>query len=99
MDLKILSTDEYGNISYLFASDGQLVLYLQLHVLGYAILPLGCAILSCCFTLQDVDLICTDYFAVQVRQHPRVFRVLQDGVDATYTMAGMGLVVPGDQML
>ncbi|CAJ8132633.1 DNA methylase [Burkholderia pseudomallei] len=74
----------------------QLMLYLQLDVLGDAVAPQSRAVLSRGLALEDLDIARPDDFPVDVGEHPRDRRMTQNRVDLTHAIAGDARVDSSD---
>ncbi|MNC45654.1 hypothetical protein D3C75_946330 [compost metagenome] len=101
MDLQVLTAQQYRHIRGLLASDGELVHHLKLHILRDAVLPKACPIYAGGFAFEDLHVICANYLAVDVGQHPGQIGtwMLQHGVDPSHLVLCALAVVPSDDGL
>ena len=92
VDAQLLPAQQHRHIRCRLARHRQLVLDLQLDVLRYSVLPHTRTELARGLALQDLHVRRADDLTVDVRQHVREGRVLQDGVEPPHPMAGLLLI-------
>jgi len=69
------TTEHNRHIRCLLAGDCELVHHLQLHILGYAVLPEACPVYAGCLALENLHIVGPDHLAIDVGKHPRQIRV------------------------
>jgi hypothetical protein len=85
---QLVATDQAGHVGSLLARDRQLVLDLKLDVLRHAIAPKFCSVDAGRFAFKKLNVVDANCLTVDVRQHPRVLRMLENGVDTPNLVTG-----------